>query len=57
MTIIPFRYDTALDTFLGMHFPACHLQQFANQTSFGSLPQYCFDELPSFQTAPAHPFP
>ena len=57
MTIIPFRYDIALDTFLGMHFPACHLQQFANQTSFGSSPQYCFDELPSFQIAPAHPFP
>ena len=54
--IIPARYDTSDVAFiLGIHFPACHVQQFAHQTNFGSFPQYRLDGLPSFQTAPAHP--
>ena len=58
ISIIPFRYVTSDVAFnLGIHFPACHVQQFAHQTNFESFPQYRLDGLPSFQTDPAHPLP
>ena len=41
----------------GMHFPACHVQHFFHQGNLASLAQYCLEGLPSFQTAPGHPFP
>ena len=41
----------------GIHFPFCHLQHFLHQGNLASSTQYCFEGLPSFQTAPEHPFP
>ena len=40
-----------------IHFPSCHLQHFFHQGNLSSLTQYCLEGLPSFQTAPEHPFP
>ena len=52
--------DMALEdtgSLFGIQFPSCHLQHFCHQGNFASLTQYCFEGLPSFQTAPEHPFP
>ena len=41
----------------GIHSPLCHLQHFFHQGKLASFTQYCLEGLPSFQTAPEHPFP
>ena len=52
--------DMALEdpgNIFGTHCPACHVQHFFHQGNLASLAQYSLEGLPSFQTAPGHPFP
>ena len=50
-------FSWSLVRIFGTHWPEYHVQQCIHQAYLRSFTQYCFEGLPSAQTAPAHPFP